>query len=53
MSIIPLKDNIEEYLKQDNVIDYNNVVITQIADSLYEKAHSETEFIKSAYICTG
>lgn len=49
MSIIPLKDNIEEYLKQDNVIDYNNVVITQIADSLYEKAHSETEFIKSAY----
>lgn len=49
MSAIPFKDNIEEYLKQDDVIDYNNPAIIRIADSLFRKADSEIEFIKAAY----
>lgn len=49
MNIIPSTDNIEEYLKQDDVIDYNNDVITQIADLLFQRADSETQFIKAAY----
>ena len=49
MSITPSKDNMEEYLKKDDVIDYNNDVIIQIADLLFQKADSEIEFIKAAY----
>lgn len=49
MSITPFTDNISEYLKSDDVIDYNNEAITQIADSLYQNAESEIEFIKAAY----
>ncbi|MBQ3161998.1 MAG: transglutaminase domain-containing protein [Oscillospiraceae bacterium] len=49
MSITPFTDNISEYLKSDDVIDYNNETITQIADSLYQNAESEIEYIKAAY----
>ena len=49
MSITPFTDNISEYLKSDDVIDYNNEAITQIADSLYQNAESEIEYIKAAY----
>lgn len=49
MSIILSIDNIEAYLKEDDVIDYNNEIITQLADSLFQKADSEIEFIKAAY----
>lgn len=31
------------------MIDYNNDVITQIADLLFQRADSETQFIKAAY----
>ena len=31
------------------MIDYNNEAITQIADSLYQNAESEIEYIKAAY----
>ena len=49
MNITPFTDNISEYLKSDDVIDYNNEAITQIADSLYQNAESEIEYIKAAY----
>ncbi len=49
MNITPFTDNISEYLKLDDVIDYNNESITQIADSLYQNAESEIEYIKAAY----
>lgn len=49
MEIVPYKNNIEEYLKSDNVIDYDNESIQKLADSLFEKADSELEFIKHAY----
>ncbi|MEE1304966.1 MAG: transglutaminase-like domain-containing protein [Agathobacter sp.] len=49
MEIVPYNNNIEEYLKSDNVIDYDNESIQKLADSLFEKADSELEFIKHAY----
>lgn len=49
MEIVPYKNNIEEYLKSDKVIDYDNESIQQLSDSLFEKADSELEFIKHAY----
>ncbi len=30
-------DEIDEYLKADDVIDYGNVSITQLADELYQR----------------
>ena len=49
MKIIPSTDNTEEYLKQDDVIDYNNEIITHLADLLIQRTDSETQFIKAAY----
>lgn len=49
MNIIPFSDNFEEYLKNDNVIDYENDIIANLAESLFQKADSEIEFIKAAY----
>ncbi|MDE6019752.1 MAG: transglutaminase-like domain-containing protein [Ruminococcus sp.] len=49
MSITPSTDNLEKYLKEDDVIDYRNEIITQLADLLSKKSNSEIEFIKAAY----
>lgn len=49
MKIIPSSDNLKEYLKLDDVIDYNNDIIANLADSLFKKADSEIEFIRAAY----
>lgn len=49
MHIMPSIETIEEYLKEDEVIDYNNETITGLVDSLSRKADSETEFIRLAY----
>ena len=49
MNIAPFTDNITEYLKQDNVIDFGNETIIQLADSLYINADSEIEYVKAAY----
>lgn len=42
-------DNIDGYLKEDDVIDYSNKIITQLADALYQESDSEVEYIKKAY----
>ena len=42
-------DKIDEYLKEDDVIDYSNKIITQLADALYQESDSEVEYIKKAY----
>ncbi|MBQ7766195.1 MAG: transglutaminase domain-containing protein [Lachnospiraceae bacterium] len=42
-------DNIDEYLKEDDVIDYSNKIITQLADAIYQESDSEVEYIKKAY----
>lgn len=49
MTIIPSTDTMEEYIKEDNVIDFNNEIIAQLADSLSLKADSEIKYIKEAY----
>ena len=49
MRITLFIDNIDEYLKEDSVIDYENEIITQLADALYQEADGEVEYIKKAY----
>lgn len=39
----------EESPKEDDVIDCSNKHIAQIADSLFQKAGSKTEYIHAAY----
>lgn len=49
MDIVLYSNNIDEYLKHDNVIDYDNNAITKLADILFKKANDELDFIKAAY----
>lgn len=49
MDIILYSNKIDEYLKHDSVIDYNNKAIIELADSLFKKADNEFDFIKKAY----
>lgn len=49
MKILPYTTSLSDYLKEDDVIDYSDEYITQLADELYKKADSETEYIKAAF----
>ena len=49
MNIIQHSNKIEEYLKEDEVIDYKNEALVELADTLFEKANNELEYIKIAY----
>ena len=49
MKVIPNSSEIDEYLKEDDVIDYNDKEIRALADSLYEKGNSKLESIKIIY----
>lgn len=49
MDIVPYLDNMEEYLKHDNVIDYDNAAILELSDTLLQRAEDERHFIKNAY----
>lgn len=49
MNIILYSNKIDEYLKHDNVIDYDNESIIELADELSQKADDELDFIKTAY----
>lgn len=49
MGITLFTNNIDAYLKEDSVIDFNNETITQVADELYQEAGSDLEYIKKAY----
>lgn len=49
MNIIPYSDKINEYLKADDVIDYENKTIAHLADTLFQKADNELAYIKAAY----
>lgn len=39
----------DEYLKCDSVIDYDNKAITELADTLWKQSHNEIDFIKMAF----
>ena len=49
MHIIQFTEDINKYLENDNVIDYKNENIQNLADALYQKSNDEVSFIKSAY----
>ena len=49
MNIVLYSNNIDEYLKHDNIIDYDNEAIIELADTLFKKANNELDFIKTAY----
>lgn len=49
MEIKPYTHKIEKYLKQDEIINFQNQSISELADKLYNNADNELEFIKSAY----
>lgn len=49
MNIILYSNRLDEYLKHDDVIDYENKAIAELADTLFQKANSELIFIKAAY----
>jgi len=49
MHIIQFTEDINKYLENDNVIDYENENIQNLADTLYQKSKDEVSFIKSAY----
>lgn len=46
MSILLLTDRIDEYLKKDDIINYENVNIAQLAESLFSNADSDVQYIK-------
>lgn len=49
MNIVPYSDSIEEYLKCDNVIDYDNETVAELSDALFQNADHELDFIQAAY----
>ncbi|MDE5770746.1 MAG: transglutaminase-like domain-containing protein [Ruminococcus sp.] len=49
MNIVLHLNKIDEYLKHDNVIDYDNESIAELSDTLFKKANNEFDFIKIAY----
>lgn len=49
MNIVLYSIKMDEYLKHDSVIDYDNKVIIELADTLFKKADNELDFIRKAY----
>lgn len=49
MNIIPYSNKIDDYLKEDEVIDFTNDYIVQLANKLYENIDNEIEYIKKVY----
>lgn len=49
MDMILYSNQLDEYLKHDSVIDYNNKSIIELADVLFKKANNELDFIRKAY----
>lgn len=49
MNLTLHSNKLEDYLKRDDVIDFENEAITKLADELFQKADSELDFIKAAY----
>ena len=45
----PYVDDIDRYLEASKIIDYNNDNIRRVADGLYDKSASETDFVRNAY----
>ena len=49
MNLVLHSSTIDDYLKRDDVIDFENEVVSKLADALFQKADGELDFIKAAY----
>lgn len=49
MKAKPYVNDIESYLVCDNIIDYDNESIQQVADSIYQQSENELDFIQRAF----
>ncbi|MDE6732247.1 MAG: transglutaminase-like domain-containing protein [Oscillospiraceae bacterium] len=49
MDLTLYSNKIDDYLKNDDVIDYKNEAIIELADALFQKADNEFYFIKITY----
>lgn len=49
MNLICYSDKINDYLKQDAVIDYNSDVVAEAADTLFQNAAGELDIVKTAF----
>ena len=49
MKIIAFTDDLSAYLKEDDVIDFENEAIVKLSDLLWQNTDSEIEYIKAAY----
>lgn len=49
MNIILYTNKMDAYLKRDDVIDYDNEAVAELADALFKKADNELDFLKTAY----
>ena len=53
MKTTPFTDDLSAYLKEDEIIDFGNEVIVELADSLSQNVKNEIEYIKAAYDFVG
>lgn len=49
VKIVPYVNDMDEYLKADDVIDHRKKPIIQLADELFQQSADELSFIKAAY----
>lgn len=49
MNIVSYSNSMDDYLKHDEVIDYDKEAIAELADTLFRSADNELDFIKTAY----
>lgn len=49
MQLILYSNKIDEYLKRDSIIDYDDKDVTELADVLFKKTDDELDFIKKSY----
>ena len=49
MNLTLHSNKIDDYLKHDDVIDFENEAVSKLADALFQKADDELDFIKAAY----
>ncbi|MBD5436440.1 MAG: transglutaminase domain-containing protein [Treponema sp.] len=49
MNLILHSNKIDDYLKHDDVIDFENEAVSKLADALFQTADGELDFIKAAY----
>lgn len=49
MNIVPYTEKIEEYLVCDDIIDYDDAAVAELADRIYKTSDNDIGFIKNAY----